>query len=65
MRKPVLHCSETGFLGAGKSLHELLKGFSGDKFNVFEALILIFWPVLGFPGASLAGSYFECAKSMS
>ena len=65
MRKPVLHCSETGFLGAGgKSLHELLKGFSGDEFNRLRGLDLNLLAGLGiYPGASLAGSYFECAKS--
>ena len=65
MIKPVLTCSETGFLGAGgKSLHELLKGFSGDEFNRLRGPDLNLLAGLGiYPGASLAGSYFECAKS--
>ena len=65
MRKPVLPCRETGFLGAGgKSLHELLKGFAGDEFDRPRSPDLDLRTGLGIhAGAGLAGSYFESAKS--
>ena len=65
MRKPVLPFSETGFLGAGgKSLHELLEGFAGDKFDRLRGPDPDLLAGLGVhSSAGLSGSYFECAKS--
>ena len=65
MRKPVLPFSETGSLGAGgKSLHELLEGFAGDKFDRLRGPDLDLLAGLGVHScAGLSGSYFECAKS--
>jgi len=65
MRKPVLPCSETGFLGAGgKSLHEVLKGLASDKFDRLRSFDFYLLPGLGvYPGSSFAGRDFESAES--
>ena len=49
MRKPVLRLGQTGFLGAGGNPYtRSLKDLPVTNLTVFEALIFIFSPVLGF-----------------
>jgi hypothetical protein len=65
MRKPALRLRQTGFLGAGgKSLHEVLKGFTSNELDRLRRpdlnLLPRFWV---HPSARLTGGDFEGAKS--
>jgi hypothetical protein len=65
MRKPVLPCSQTGFLGAGgKSLHEVFKGLTRNKFDRLRSFNSYLLPGLRVnPGSGFARSHFESTES--